>query len=77
MFKAFGSRDVRGFHNLGYYFGSPHNKDCHIFGLILGSSYFGKLPFRYLLGGNEARDRSAHKHRPHTMCWSLPKGLFP
>ena len=31
--------------NYGYLFGGPHNKDYSILGSILGSSYFGKLPY--------------------------------
>ena len=31
--------------NWGYLFGGPHNKDYSIWGSILGSPYFGKLPF--------------------------------
>ena len=27
-------------------FGGPHNKDYSILGSILGSPYFGKLPYR-------------------------------
>ena len=29
----------------GYHFGGPHNKDYSILGPILGSPYFGKLPY--------------------------------
>ena len=36
--------------NYGYLFGGPHNKDYSILGSILGSPYFGKLPFRYCQG---------------------------
>ena len=32
--------------NYGYHFGGPHNKDYSILGSILGSPYFGKLPYR-------------------------------
>ena len=32
-------------HNWGYLFGSPNNKDYSISGSILGSPYFGKLPY--------------------------------
>ena len=36
----------------GYHFGGLHNKDYNILGSILGSPYFGKLPFRVQgLGG--------------------------
>ena len=31
--------------NQGYHFGGPHNKDSRILGSILGSPYFGKLPY--------------------------------
>ena len=31
--------------NEGYLFGGPHHKDYYILGSILGSPYFGKLPF--------------------------------
>ena len=30
---------------MGTFFGGPHNKDYSILGSILGSPYFGKLPF--------------------------------
>ena len=38
--------------NYGYLFGGPYNKDYSILGSILGSPYFGKLPYRdnYYLG---------------------------
>ena len=29
---------------MGYLFGGPNNKDFRIWGLILGSPYFGKVP---------------------------------
>ena len=32
--------------NYGYLFGGPNNKDYSIFGSILGSPYFGKLPYQ-------------------------------
>ena len=32
--------------NWGYPFKGPNNKDCSILGSILGSPYFGKLPYR-------------------------------
>ena len=35
-----------GFPKLWVLFGGPHNKDYNILGSILGSPYFGKLPFR-------------------------------
>ena len=47
-----------GFPKLGYPFGGPHNKDCSIFGSILGSLYFGKLPFR--VEGFEGSPVSVH-----------------
>ena len=31
--------------NKGYPFGGPHNKDYSMLGSILGSHYFGKLPY--------------------------------
>ena len=31
--------------NFGYLFGGPYNKDYTILGSILGSPYFGKLPY--------------------------------
>ena len=31
--------------NYGYHVGGPYNKDCSILGSILGSPYFGKLPY--------------------------------
>ena len=33
----------------GTLFGGPNNKDYNILGSILGSPYFGKLPFRVYL----------------------------
>ena len=33
----------------GTLFGSPHNKDYSILGSILGSHYFGKLPYIHIL----------------------------
>ena len=47
-FKASG---FRGFPKLGVPFGAPHNKDYSIFGSVLGSPYFGKLPFRAWCSG--------------------------
>ena len=32
-------------YNLEYLFGGPYNKDSSILGSILGSPYFGKLPY--------------------------------
>ena len=34
-----------GFSKSGYLIGVPHNKDYTILGSILGSPYFGKLPY--------------------------------
>ena len=34
--------------NYGYLFGGPCNKDYSIWGPILGSPYFGKLPYMHL-----------------------------
>ena len=34
--------------NYGYLFGGPNNKDYSLLGSILGSPYFGKLPYRLL-----------------------------
>ena len=34
--------------NWGYPFGDPHNKDYNTLGSILGSPYFGKLPYTLL-----------------------------
>ena len=34
-----------GFPKLGVIFEAPHNKDYSILGSILGSPYFGKLPY--------------------------------
>ena len=33
-------------HNQGYHFGVPHNMGYSILGSIVGSPYFGELPFR-------------------------------
>ena len=43
--------------NYGYLFEGPHNKDYSILGSILGSPYFGKLPYtlnpnKYSFGGS-------------------------
>ena len=35
---------------MGTFFGDPHNKDYSILGSILGSPYFGKLPFGNPMG---------------------------
>ena len=35
-----------GSQNSGYHFGGPNNKDYSIMGSILGSPYFGKLPYK-------------------------------
>ena len=35
---------------LGYHFRGPNKKDYSILGSILGSLYFGKLPYLYLFG---------------------------
>ena len=44
LFSAFDQLWV--FQNWGYHLGGPHNKD-YISGPILGSPYFGKLPFMF------------------------------
>ena len=36
------------FPKLGVPFGGPHNKDYGILGSILGSPYFGKLPYMFI-----------------------------
>ena len=41
--------------NQGYHFRGPNNKDYSILGSILGSPYFGKLPYR-----NYKRDPFPH-----------------
>ena len=33
---------------MGYHFGGPINKDYSILGSILGSPYFGKLPYIHM-----------------------------
>ena len=45
--------------NQGTFLGGPHNKDCSIFGSILGSLYFGKLPYR----------EYAYQDLPCTLNW--------
>ena len=42
-----GIMGIRGFPNYGYLFEfrGPNSKDCDILGSILGSPYFGKLPY--------------------------------
>ena len=40
------SEDLGGFPKLGVPFGGPNDKDYSILGSILGSPYFGKLPFK-------------------------------
>ena len=37
---------VQGFPKVGYHFGGLYNKDYSILGSILGSPYFGKLPYK-------------------------------
>ena len=37
--------DMGASQNRGTLFGGPHNKDYSILGSILGSPYFGKLPY--------------------------------
>ena len=45
-YKCLGFRYSWGFPKIrGTLFESPNNKDCNILGSILGSPYFGKLPF--------------------------------
>ena len=40
-----------GFLKLGVpYWGGPYNKDYSILGFIVGSHYFGKLPYRGYVG---------------------------
>ena len=39
------SRGIWRFKIMGTFFGGPYNKDYSILGSILGSPYFGKLPF--------------------------------
>ena len=34
----------------GYHFRGPHNKDYSILGSILGSPFFGKLPYAHVYG---------------------------
>ena len=41
-FQGLGSRDPQ---KQWYLFGGPHIKDSSILGSILGSPYFGKLPY--------------------------------
>ena len=41
--------------NEGYHFGGPKNKDYSILGSILGSPYFGKLPYRRSTGSSGLR----------------------
>ena len=42
--------DIAGFLKFGVPFCGPHEKDDRIFGTILGFPYFGRLPFKILLG---------------------------
>ena len=39
------SKQYGGFPNLGVRFGGPNNKVYSIWGSIVGSPYFGKLPY--------------------------------
>ena len=41
-------KDLEVSQNYGHRFDIPHNKDCNIFGSILGSPHFGTLPFERL-----------------------------
>ena len=43
--EAFRVQDIEVSQNWGYLFRGPHNKDYSILGSILGSPYFGKLPY--------------------------------
>ena len=45
--------------NYGYHFGGPNNEDYSILGSILGSPYFGKLPFNVFAFGGRALDAAA------------------
>ena len=38
-------RYIWNFPKFGHLFGGPYIKDCNALGLILGSAYFGKLPY--------------------------------
>ena len=40
--------NLGGFPKLGVTFWGPNNKDYSIWGSMLGSPYFGKLPYRYI-----------------------------
>ena len=47
-----------GSQNQGYHFACPSNKDYNILGSILGSPYFGKLPYRdYIIGVIQGLDK--------------------
>ena len=47
--RVHGVWQFEGFPKLGVPFRGPKNKDYSILGSILGSPYFGKLPFRNYL----------------------------
>ena len=53
--------------NWGYLFGGPYNKDYSILGSILGSPYFGKLPF--ILETTYNYSRSDFKKHPFTLTY--------
>ena len=40
--------------DLGYFFSGPNNKDYSILGSILGSPYFGKLPYKLTSGSGSS-----------------------
>ena len=60
----------RGFPKLGVPFGGPNNKDHNILGSILGSPYFGKLPFRALPPQKKKTDMETPRKCPleATVC---------
>ena len=53
--------------NYGYVFAGPQNQDCSILGSILGSPYFGKLPYVFGLGAG----LQSFQPRPDVSTWCL------
>ena len=69
------------FQNQGYLLGSPHNKACSTWVAILGSPYFGKLPYGAALGLPEPMRARARKESPSSLGYRLGspalKGMAP
>ena len=57
--------------NYGYLFEGPHNKDYSILGSILGSPYFGKLPYTHII----TRLKSCLRVTRQTYCSMTPYSI--